>query len=132
MSNVSRPSCHNPHHFSLHPRMPTSLDIVIVGTGIGGLTAASALANKGHRVTVLEATSKLQAIGGVIVMAANACRVLDQLGLYDALLGICAEQPMVRFHRRYTGEKFAEVPAAHSLELYGYPYAHRLRCAISS
>src|SRR5690349_17626904 len=130
MSNLSRLSYRNLHHFRPQLRMPTCLDIVIVGTGIGGLTAASALANKGHRVTVLEATAKLQAIGGVIVMAANACRVLDQLGLYNALLGICAEQPMVRFHRRYTGEKFAEVPAAHSVELYGYPYAYRLRTAI--
>ncbi|TAQ86911.1 hypothetical protein B7494_g4752 [Chlorociboria aeruginascens] len=52
-------------------------NIVIVGTGIAGLGAAITLVNKGHNITVLEATSQLRPIGGVIVLQANANRVLD-------------------------------------------------------
>ncbi|KAF8864941.1 FAD/NAD(P)-binding domain-containing protein [Acephala macrosclerotiorum] len=53
-----------------------SFRIVIVGTGIAGLSAAIALSNKGHSVTVVEATAKLQAVGGFVVADANAARKL--------------------------------------------------------
>jgi salicylate hydroxylase len=36
-----------------------SYKIIIVGAGLGGLVAAIALSKKGHKVTVLEAASKL-------------------------------------------------------------------------
>jgi 2-polyprenyl-6-methoxyphenol hydroxylase-like FAD-dependent oxidoreductase len=42
--------------------------IVTVGTGIAGLSAAIALGAKGLNVTVVEATSQLRAIGGIIVI----------------------------------------------------------------
>jgi 2-polyprenyl-6-methoxyphenol hydroxylase-like FAD-dependent oxidoreductase len=88
-------------------------NIVIVGTGIGGLSSAIALASKGHHVTVLEATAKLQAVGGIIVTQPNACRMLDQFGLYKSFLQICGEQPI--------GEEIAVIAAEDARRLYGYP-----------
>jgi salicylate hydroxylase len=96
-------------------------NIVIVGTGIGGLSSAIALASKGHHVTVLEATAKLQAVGGIIVTQPNACRMLDQFGLYKSFLQICGEQPIDRVHRRFNGEEIAVIPAEDARRLYGYP-----------
>lgn len=80
--------------------------IIIVGCGVAGLAAAIALAKKGHKVTILEATSKLQPIGGSIVMQANANRVLDDLGIYEELLKICAWIPFGPSTRRYKDGEF--------------------------
>ena len=75
--------------------------VVIVGTGIAGLSTAIALSDKGHSVTVVEAASKLQPIGGTIVVQANANRVLDGLGVYKSLLEICGTAPLPLSARRY-------------------------------
>jgi salicylate hydroxylase len=97
--------------------------IVIVGTGIAGLGAAIALANKGHNVTVVEATSQLQPIGGIIVMQANANRVLDGLGVYESFLPICAAKPFGPSTRRYKDGAFLiNKPAEIHEQDYGYPY----------
>jgi salicylate hydroxylase len=98
-------------------------NIIIVGTGIAGLGAAIALTKKGHNVTVVEATSQLRPIGGIIVLQANANRVLDSLGVYESLLPICAASPYGPSTRRYKdGEFLIKKPAeAHETE-YGYPY----------
>lgn len=52
-------------------------NIVIIGTGLGGLAASIALAQNGHAVTVFESTAKLQNIGGGISIQPNSMRVWD-------------------------------------------------------
>jgi salicylate hydroxylase len=97
--------------------------IIIVGTGIAGLGAAIALTNKGHNVTVVEATSQLQPIGGIIVMQANANRVLDSLGVYEPLLTFCATTSVGPSTRRYKDGDFLIQKAAEAHEKeYGYMY----------
>ncbi|HEY4922272.1 MAG TPA: FAD-dependent oxidoreductase, partial [Xanthobacteraceae bacterium] len=59
--------------------------IVIAGAGIGGLTTALALAQKGFRVALLDKAEKLEATGAGIQLSPNATRVLIGLGLLDAL-----------------------------------------------
>ena len=98
-------------------------NVVIVGTGIAGLGAAIALADKDHKVTLVEATSQLRPIGGIIVLQANANRVLDSLGVYQSLLPICASSPRWASTRRYKdGECLIKMPAEAHEKAYGYPY----------
>jgi len=56
----------------------------IIGGGIGGLTAALALARRGARVTVHERAGAYREVGAGIQVSPNAGRVLDALGLSDA------------------------------------------------
>ncbi|SNR82480.1 NAD(P)-binding protein [Hymenobacter mucosus] len=58
---------------------------VIIGAGIGGLTAAHAVLQQGHTVQVYEAAPELREVGAGIVLGANAMRALHQLSLHDAV-----------------------------------------------
>jgi 3-hydroxybenzoate 6-monooxygenase len=62
-----------------------SLPILIAGGGIGGLSAALALAQKGRRVRVLEKATEFGEIGYGIQMGPNVSRMLDRLGVLKAL-----------------------------------------------
>ena len=59
--------------------------VVIAGAGIGGMTAALALARRGYRVAVLDQAPRLEEIGAGIQLSPNASRVLLALGLGDEL-----------------------------------------------
>lgn len=58
-----------------------ALKVAIIGGGIGGLTAAIALRQKGASVTLFEKTAEIGAVGAGIQISANALRVLHALGL---------------------------------------------------
>jgi salicylate hydroxylase len=59
--------------------------IVIVGGGIGGLSAALSLLKRGHDVEVYEQAPELKEVGAGIQVSSNGTRVLYALGLEDAL-----------------------------------------------
>src|SRR6202034_2267498 len=62
--------------------------IIIAGGGLGGLTAALALARRGFAVRVLEGAPEFGAIGYGIQFGPNVFHVLDRLGLMEAVLGV--------------------------------------------
>ena len=59
--------------------------LLVVGAGIGGLTAALALAQKGLQVTLIERAAELGEVGAGLQVAANGTHVLEKLGLGTAL-----------------------------------------------
>ena len=65
--------------------MRTSKKLVVVGGGIGGLTAALALRRNGHEVVVLERRASAAEAGAGISLWPNAMRILRDLGLGPAL-----------------------------------------------
>lgn len=72
--------------------MAVSRTIIVAGAGIGGLTAALALAAKGFRVIVLERTERLDEVGAGLQLSPNASRILVELGLQPRL-DACAVVP---------------------------------------
>lgn len=61
--------------------MSDPLSVLIVGGGIGGLTAALALSRAGCRVSVFERAKNFQPIGAGLQLSANALSVLEKIGL---------------------------------------------------
>ncbi|MBV2360648.1 FAD-dependent monooxygenase [Thalassococcus sp. CAU 1522] len=60
-------------------------NITVIGGGIGGLAAALALRQRDARVTVLEQAEALREVGAGIQVSPNGLRVIEALGLADAL-----------------------------------------------
>lgn len=56
------------------------IDIAIVGAGIGGLTAAAALADQGHSVVIFDQFEKPRPVGSGLVIQPVGQSVLDQIG----------------------------------------------------
>jgi len=67
---------------------------VVVGAGIGGLTAAVALRRAGWDVLVLEQAERIEPVGAGITLFANAQAVLDVLGLLGAARAVGTAPPM--------------------------------------
>jgi len=99
--------------------------ILIVGAGIGGLTAAASLLRGGYRVKVFEQAEVLEEIGAGIQISANAVKVVRDLGLGDALEAIAVRPARYLFRRFDTGEVVQEIPlGARHLADHGAPYYH--------
>ena len=65
--------------------MAAARTVVIAGAGIGGLTAALALAQRGFEVTLLEAADRLEEVGAGLQLSPNATRALIALGIAERL-----------------------------------------------
>ncbi|KAG4441105.1 hypothetical protein IFR05_003395 [Cadophora sp. M221] len=95
------------------------LDITIVGAGIGGLAAATCLAQSGHKVHVIEAGHELSEVGAGIQISPNALRIFDSLGLKDVFYKEGTKNDFALL-RRYKDGKILGKHRANPLALYDY------------
>jgi FAD-dependent urate hydroxylase len=65
-----------------------NLKIAIVGAGIGGLTAGIALRRMGYAVEIYDKASQLRPAGAGISLWSNGVKVMNWLGLGDAMASI--------------------------------------------
>ena len=97
--------------------------IAIVGAGIGGLTAAALLLQRGHRVKVFEQAPELGEIGAGIQLSANAVKVLDHLELRGRLEPTAVRPKSFEFRRFESGELLHSIPLGElHQQRFGTPY----------
>lgn len=103
--------------------MMESRTIAIAGGGIGGLSAALELANKGFRVEVLERAKSLREVGAGLQLSANAVHVLDRLGLGEHLRACATAPDGIRVNSARSGKAITTIPLGKSYaKRYGAPY----------
>ncbi|MEU5400829.1 FAD-dependent monooxygenase [Streptomyces sp. NPDC005963] len=97
------------------PARPATPRVIVIGSGIGGLTAAVALHQSGWHTTVLERADSLEPVGAGISLAPNGQRALDVIGLGDEIRELAAWQgggglrnPTGRWLNRVDSTAFAE------------------------
>ena len=109
--------------------MSDSDAILVVGGGLGGLTAALALGRQGRRVRVLEATPELGAIGYGIQLGPNVFPMFARLGLIEALLAQSILPRACVMFDALTGAEVTHIPNDPQLRArFGAPYVviHRV------
>ena len=102
--------------------------LLIVGAGIGGLSAAIALGRAHQNVTIIEQSAQLGEVGAGVQLGPNVNHVLKHWGVDKALEALAFEPEAVEVHHALSGKQLARLPLAESFRRrYGAPYltAHR-------
>jgi 3-hydroxybenzoate 6-monooxygenase len=109
--------------------MVTREPILIVGGGLGGLTAALALSRRGLGARVLEGAPEFGAIGYGIQFGPNVFHVFDRLGLIEPVLAVADSPAAVLMRDALDGKELVRIPTGPSLRArFKYPYiiVHRI------
>ena len=98
--------------------------ILIAGGGIGGMTAAAALAQAGFPVHLLEAAPAFGEIGAGVTLSPNAMRGLDFIGALEAVATAGVEPQRQRIQHWQDGRTLFAMERGDSRTKYGAPYVY--------
>jgi salicylate hydroxylase len=104
-------------------------EILISGGGVGGLTTALALAQKGISARVFEQAREFGAIGYGIQLGPNAFHMFDELGITDAIMEVADCPTAAVWFDAYSGEEVTRVdttPDIRSRFKHPYIIIHRV------
>ncbi|TPG49430.1 FAD-dependent monooxygenase [Sphingomonas glacialis] len=102
--------------------MSRSERITIVGGGIGGVTAAAAIAQAGFAVTLLEAAPQFGDIGAGVTLSPNAMKGLDYIGVMEDAAAAGVEPKRQRIQHWEDGRVLVPMERASARAKYGAPY----------
>ena len=95
---------------------------LIAGAGIGGLTAALALAKAGFEVALFERTAVLEEFGAGLQLTPNATRILARLGALEAIRSRALAPKAIRILRGRDGATLSALPLDAAEARWGAPY----------
>ncbi|WP_088319146.1 FAD-dependent monooxygenase [Kineosporia sp. R_H_3] len=97
-------------------------DVIVIGGGIGGLSAAAALSRKGIRVRLYERAAEFGEVGAGLQIGPNCTRILDDYGLLDEAksLGVLPEAMVMK--DATDGSELTRLDLLDLEKTYGYPY----------
>ncbi|KAI3601370.1 hypothetical protein D8I24_3968 (plasmid) [Cupriavidus necator H850] len=81
--------------------------VIIAGAGMGGLTLAAALLQKGFDIDIYEQSPELREVGAGLWISANGSCVMAELGLKEELekINLAPDNRVIRFWK--TGEEYS-------------------------
>jgi len=98
--------------------------ILVAGGGIGGLMTAFALARQGFAVRVFEQSPEFREVGAGIQLGPNIFRVLEKIGLKEAVLDDAHRPPAQEMRDALTGKLITRIPLDDAFfARFGQPYA---------
>lgn len=118
------------------PRLPPSgIEVIVVGAGFAGLTAAIECDRKGHHVIILEKVSELKPLGDIISFGQNAGRIFAKWpGVMEQLQLIIHKSNALTYHswegKAVTTQSFSSEEAwgqkvdGHRAEIHRILYEH--------
>jgi salicylate hydroxylase len=97
--------------------------VAIIGGGIGGLTAANALARAGIETTVYEAAAELREIGAGVALHPNAMKVLRAIGVEDGVRAVAGRSQWQVMRNWKTGRVIGRTSRQQQAASFGIPGA---------
>ena len=98
--------------------------VLIVGGGIGGLTAALALARQGIRSQVIEQAAAFKEIGAGIQLGPNVFPMFERLGLIEPISALAVFPENLVMLDSISGEEVTRIPLGDAFRRkFHYPYA---------
>jgi salicylate hydroxylase len=98
--------------------------VLIVGSGIGGLTAALALAGQGIPAQVIEQTAEFKEIGAGIQLGPNVFWMFEKLGLIEPISALAVFPENLVMLDSITGEEVTRIPLGAAFrKKFHHPYA---------
>jgi len=104
---------------------PRQTRIAIVGGGIGGLTLALALRQRGLSADIFEQAPQLTEVGAAVALSANSTRELQRPGVLDEIDAVSTEPSELIFRNWQDGRRIAAYPVRQDSRYrdhFGAPY----------
>lgn len=95
--------------------------VLIIGAGIGGLSAGLALQRRGFDVVIYERATQIREIGAGLIVTANARRALKDLGVDRALAAASSCNPVAYTCDYKTGAVIREISNTETARRFGLP-----------
>ncbi|WP_028934797.1 FAD-dependent monooxygenase [Pseudonocardia spinosispora] len=92
----------------------TDVGVAVIGAGIGGLTFALALRERGITAEVFEHAPALTEVGAAVALAANGSRILTRLGLGEQLAVAATVPDRLAFRHWSDGRLLVALPVGQS------------------
>lgn len=108
-----------------------AVDVAIVGGGVAGLATALSLQQRGVDAVVFEQAAALTEVGAGFMLSPNATRILDRLGVLDAVRPAAVAPTAMTFRSWHTGSIIKrDVMGDATVERFGAPQLGVHRAAL--